>query len=457
MDRVLDTLSSYTVALQYEDLARELVHHVKRRLIDTLGCAIGCYDSEPPQIARAHALEVHASPGATVLGTKHRTAPEHAAFANGVMARYFDFNDTSIAGNAGHPSDNIMPILATAEYGQRDVRGTLAAIVAAYEAHAALGRACKTLRANGWENAVYVGLATAAGAAKALGLDKEKTAHAIALTAVANAPMMQTRVGHLSMWKGCTSPNAARNGVFAALMARRGMTGPLEAFEGPRGFKKQLGTVLELPPMGGAGVPFAVAYDKYKSFPADYEAQSSLGPALALHKRLGGRLQDIQKIEIETYDHAIVISADNPAKWRPDNRETADHSLPYVFAVGLARGTLWLDDFELERIRDPGVRALMQKIEVRATPECNRDWPEAYPFRVTVTLSSGETMVEEAKYSKGHPKNPLSDAEIEEKFRRLAQPVLGERRSAAALARMWEVEKLASVSELLSLFELPQA
>ena len=116
MDGVLNFLSNYGYALNYADLSDSLVHQVKRRMIDTLGCAMGCYDMEPPRMARAHALEAVSTPGSTVLGTRHKTTPELAAFANGVMVRYLDFNDTSMSGNAGHPSDNIPAVLAAAEY-----------------------------------------------------------------------------------------------------------------------------------------------------------------------------------------------------------------------------------------------------------------------------------------------------------------------------------------------------
>jgi len=456
MDGVLNFLSNYGYALNYADLSDSLVHQVKRRMIDTLGCAMGCYDMEPPRMARAHALEAVSTPGSTVLGTRHKTTPELAAFANGVMVRYLDFNDTSMSGNAGHPSDNIPAVLAAAEYAGATVQTAIAGIVIAYEVQGRFGDACKDLRARGWDSAIFVGVSAAAGAAKALGLNKDQTAYALALAAVPYAAMGQTRVGHLSMWKGCTAPNSARNGTFAALLARRGMTGPLEAFDGTRGFKKQLGTTLKLAAFGGAGVPYTIETDKFKYYPCDYEAQCAFTPILELHAALHGNIDDIDKVEIETYDHAIKISADTPDKWSPQNRETADHSIPYVAAVGLARGKLWLEDFEEERIREPRIHALMQKIQVRATDACNRDWPEAYPFRITVTTKSGHQHLREIRYAKGHPKNPMSDKDIEAKFLRLTEPVMGQDRARNALDRLWHLDEMKTVNEILEPFALDQ-
>lgn len=373
------------------------------------------------------------------------------------MARYLDFNDTSMTGSGGHPSDNIMGVLAAAEYAGADMQTAIASIVIAYEVQGRFGAACNDLRANGWDNAVLMVLGATTGASKAMGLNKEQTANAIALAAVANGAMGQTRVGQLSMWKGCTAPNAARNAVFSVIMARRGLTGPEEAFEGPRGYKKQLGTSLQLQlaNFGGNGQAFTIETDKYKYFPCDYEVQCAVTPALELYKLLKGRLDEIESIDIETYAFAVGVAADTLAKWNPTTRETADHSLPYVMAVALTKGTVWLDDFEEERIRDPKLRVLMQKIRVRATEECNRIWPEAYPFRITVTTKSGEKHCREIKYAKGHPKNPMSDQELEAKFRRLAEPVMGKAQASKALSQLWRLEDMESVRELLALFALP--
>ena len=455
MDPVLNFLSDYAVSLNYQKLPKSVVHEVKRRIIDTLGCAMGCYYMDPPKLARTHALEAVSTPGSTVLGTRHRSTAELAAFANGVMARYLDFNDTTAKG--GHPSDNIMPVLAAAEYAGADMQTTIAGIVIAYEVQDRFGAVSRALRVNGWDNAIYVVIASALGAAKVMGLNKEQMAHALSLAALPNAPMNQTRVGHLSMWKGCSAPNGARNGIFAAMMARLGITGPGEPFDGPRGFKKQLGAPFDLPAFGGDGEPFSIESDKLKTYPCDYEAQCSITPALELHKPLEGKLDEIARIEIETYDNAVYVAADTRDKWNPTNRETADHSIPYVVAVAMSQGTFWMNDFDDERVRDPKIHALMQKIEVRATEEFNKAWPEAYPFRVTVTMKSGEKHVTEVRYAKGHPKNPLSDQEVEAKFRRLVEPIMMRPRIDQALKRLWGLEDMKGPQEIFPLFELETA
>ena len=454
MDSILEFLSEYGVSLSYDRISERTVHEVKRRVIDTLGCAMGSYHMRPPQIARAHALEAISGSGATVLGTRHQTTPELAAFANGVMARYSDFNDMSVGRKAGHPSDNIPAVFAAAEHAGADMQSAITGIVFAYEVQDRFGDACEPVIDRGWDYVIYTNFAAAAGAGRAMGLTKEQLANALALAVVPNGPMFQTRVGQLSMWKGCAAANAARNGLFAALLARRGLTGPEQAFEGACGFNKLYGVTVELPRFGGGAIPFTVEQSRFKAYPCDYEAQCCVTPAAALHRVLKGGIEKVRKIEIETYEHGVQCSADTRDKWNPTTRETADHSLPYVAAVALSRGTVWVDDFTEERIRDPKIHALMQKIEVRAIEEFNRAWPEAYPFRMTVTMASGRQHVEEVYYAKGHPKNPMTDQEIEAKFRRLAEPVMGATAAGKALSRLWQLDQMQSLHELWSLFAL---
>ena len=457
MDRTLEALSDYAMSVTYDKLSKKTVHEVKRRVIDTLGCAMGSYHRTPPEIARAYAMEVTATPGSTILGTRHQSAPELAAFANGVMARYSDFNDMSVGRKAGHPSDNIPAVLAAAEYAGADMHLAIVGIILAYEIQDRLGDVGSEVVDRGWDYVLFGSLSSAAGTGKAMGLNKEQMANALALAAIPNGGLFQTRVGQLSMWKGCAAANATRNGLFAALLARRGLTGPDQAFEGACGFKKQYGLTLQLPAFGGGSVPYILEETRFKNYPCDYEAQCCVTPAVALHKALKGNMSEIVEIDIETYTHGMQASADTPEKWNPTTRETADHSLPYVVAVVLCRGSLSVEDFSDERIRDPKIHAVMQKIKVRATEEFDRAWPEAYPFRITVTTKSGQKHVQEVFYAKGHPKNPMSDQEIEAKFRNQAVPLMGEAAADRALSALWHLEDMKKVQEVFAPFVMDAA
>ncbi len=448
MDGILHYVSDYAVGLRYEALPASVIHQVKRCLVDAVGCALGAGDAEPVRIASDYALTVSADPGATVLGTRYRTSAELAAFANGVMVRYLDYNDTGSGGDAGHPSDSIAAVLAAAEVAAADLRTLVCAVVIAYEVHGRFA-AAGLLKARGWDPVTWIALASAAGSAKALGLPGECMANALALTITSNIAMRQIRHGALSMWKGAASGYAAGSGLFAAILASRGMTGPHQAFEGKFGLQDLVTGAFELDAFGGDGRSYKIEDAKFKVFPADYECQCAVHPALELRAALDGKTDSIERVIVDTYHSAVLIAADSADKWHPATRETADHSLPFILAVVLLRGGLWLDDFSEENIKNFEIQKLMQKIEVRENPEFTRAYPEANCFRIELITRSGQRHVREIRYAKGHPKDPLSDAEIAAKFRRLAAPVMAQVQIDSVLERLWHLEEAGSVRELM--------
>jgi 2-methylcitrate dehydratase len=196
-----------------------------------------------------------------------------------------------------------------------------------------------------------------------------------------------------------------------------------------------------------------VEVSKLKFYPTDYECQTAANPAVELHQLLKGRIQEIEKVVIYGYAFAINVAV-GKEKWDPKTRETADHSLPYVVATALIKGGVFQDDFEEKNFRDPERLALMKKIEAYEDPEYTKDYPESYRFRIEVTLKSGEKLMRDVRYGKGHPKNPLTDLEVETKFRNLCQNILIARQIDQALETLWRFESIKTISEIYSLFEL---
>ncbi len=229
--------AAYATSLRFVDLPADVVHEVKRRVIDSLGCALGAWSAEPAMIARRVASGFSATRGATLWGTRHIAPPDWAAFANGVLVRYLDYNDTYLSKEPAHPSDNIPAAIAVAESAGSSGADLIAAIVAAYEVQCRLCDA-RSIRAIGWDHVTYGCFSTAVAASKLMKLDVERTRHAIGIAGVSSAALRQTRVGELSHWKGCAFANAARQGIYAAMLAREGMTGPAPIFEGTMGFEK---------------------------------------------------------------------------------------------------------------------------------------------------------------------------------------------------------------------------
>jgi 2-methylcitrate dehydratase len=285
-----------------------------------------------------------------------------------------------------------------------------------------------------------------------MGLDAERTTHALGLAGVCNIATRQTRAGELSMWKGCAFANAARNGVFAALLAAEGMTGPAPIFEGEMGFMKLLTGPFELAQLGGKGQPFMITKTYIKFWPAEYHSQSAIDAALQLRPEVGD-VRNVTAIDIHTFDAAVDIIGKDPEKWRPKTRETADHSLPYCTAVALADGDVTLAQFDPGRFTDPGLLGLIAKVKIHRDAALSKRYPVGIPNRVTVTLQDGRQLVKEVEFPRGHAKNPMTDAEVEHKFRTLVELRYGKDRANRVLAACWELERVNSAGELIRLLD----
>ena len=439
-------LAEYAAGVAYEQLAPATIHEVKRRVLDSFGCAYGAYDSDVARIVRKVAGATEARPGATVFGTNHRAVPMLAAFANGAMVRYLDYNDTYLSREPAHPSDNIPACLAAAQVAHRGGRELIAAIALAYEVQC---RMCDSvsIRARGWDHVTYGCFSSALGAGLLLGLDVDRLEQAVNIAGVNAAAMRQTRVGQLSMWKGCAFANAARQGVFAALLAAEGMTGPDEIFEGPMGFFQQVSGPLELD-IEAWGPPSMITRTSIKFWPAEYHSQSAIDAALQLRGQLGDA-KAIQALRIFSFDAAVEIIGSEVEKWRPTSRETADHSMPYCVAVALLDGEVGLAQFEDERIAREDVRSLMDRITILRDPALTARYPEGIPNRLEVTLADGRVLEREVTYPRGHDHNPMTDDEVLTKFRSLARLRLPEAQVEALAERVWSLE----TEDLTALFE----
>lgn len=450
MPHLADKLAAYAASLQYEDLPPEVVHQARRLMIDTLGCAIGGYNSEPVRIAREYAATVTSTQPATILCSGEQSSADLAAFANGAMIRYLDFNDGYTGREAGHPSDSIAALLSAAELGHANGRELIVAIVIAYEMFC---RMCDTInfKPMGFDHVTIGAMASVIGVARLLKLPVEKITHALNLTVAANIALYQTRIGNVSMWKGCAYANSSRNAIFAAQMAARGMTGPSPVFEGRGGyFKAVTHGPVELAPFGGNGQSFRIMDCLIKRYPLGQYSQSVVQAALEA-RALVKDVNEIESIHVRTLHTAIEMMAGDIDKWRPANRETADHSMPYVTGVALKYGRIDVEYFDGPYLHDEALLELVSRIKCEVSAEANKREPEAMLCDLTMTLRDGTRHDIRVEYHRGHPRNPMPDAEIEEKFRELAGDQMPAAQCDALLKQLWELDKLDDMGKLFAL------
>ncbi len=445
-------LAEYASNLEFSQLDETTVHEVRRRMIDSLACALGAYRAGAANVGRRLAARVTAEPGASYLGGGRKTSPDLAAFVNGILFRYLDYNDTYLSLEPAHPSDNFAAVLAAAEVADRGGRELITAAVLAYEIQCRLCDAA-SIRVRGWDHVSYGAFSTAAAAAKLLGQPAERITQALNLAGTPNLALRQTRAGELSEWKGCAFANAARNGVFAALLAAEGLTGPAPIFEGEMGFFKQAAGEFDLPVLGGldGNVDFMIKRTSIKFWPAEYHSQSAIHAALELRRKIDD-LSKIASIDIYSFDVAVDIIGKDPEKWRPRTRETADHSLPYCTAVALSDGDVTLRSFDEERLNDESLLQLVSKIKVHRDDRLTARYPHGIPNRVVVTLTDGEQLTAENEFPRGHDQNPMTDDEVTAKFQRMADGLLDSAAQRRVLEMCWTLEKLQNVSQLLTQF-----
>ena len=293
-----ERLAAYADSLSYDDLDTATIERVKTQVIDTIGCGIGAFDERPVGICRDVALA--AGGNATVIGTDRRTTPDLASFANGAAFRYFDFNDTYVGRFAVHPSDQIAACLAVAEAERASAQELITAIVLAYEVNCRLVDALE-IQARGWDPPVMSLPAVALAAGKLMKLGPDRLTQAVNLAVNDHIPLAQTRVQTLSDWKGFADAEAARNAVFATLLARRGLTGPAPIFEGQSGFFQQVSGPAKVDPdtFGRRGVPFLIHRCALKPYPAVIYTQTAIVAGIEVAREVKS-LDRIAAIEIAT-------------------------------------------------------------------------------------------------------------------------------------------------------------
>lgn len=450
-----ERLADYAAQLTFRTLPEAVVHEVKRRLLDSLACAFGAWSAPPCRITRTLAASVPLKQGATIWGTFSRTTPELAAFANGALVRYLDYNDTYLSKEPAHPSDNIPACLAVAECLHASGPRFIEAVVLAYEIQCRLCDAA-ALRPRGWDHVTYGAFSTVLSTAKLMRLSRAKTIHAINLAGITSGALRQTRIGEVSFWKACAFANAARNGIFAALAAREGMTGPQAMFEGEKGFMQVISGPLALPALGGEpGVPFRIGDTYIKAYPVEYHAQSAVEAAIDIRRQIlaaRGRFDPevVQSIVVGSFDVAIEIIGRDPEKWHPQTRETADHSLPFCVATALVHGTVTPRSFSPARLKNQSLHDLMQKVRVVEVKEFSDRYPQIMPARVQVIMNDGAVFDAQVDVASGHPRRPMTDDAVEAKFHALTKDRMNRTEAARMLRTIWNVERLDDMKKLVA-------
>jgi 2-methylcitrate dehydratase len=436
-------IAEFAVNLKYGDLPDEVIQEVKRYLYDSIGCAYGSMHTRDVNAILEIYREIGGADESTVIGFGDKMPAVNTALINSLMIRALDFNDIYWKEDPSHPSDIIPAALSTAEKMNSSMKDVITAIVLAYEFEQRLCLFAKPgVRERKWHHATLTQFVSPIVAGKILGLSVDQIVNAIGINGCHNHTIGCPTAGVLTMMKNMVDPMAVQNGVFAALMAEKGYSGTEKVFEGKEGFmdtfigwdaKEETVNPRDMEGRDGIsswewdvdalvenlGKDFKILECSMKAFPT--EALTHTHISCALKGMINNNLDytDIKEIKVTAFAQAYDILFD-PAKYRPKSRETADHSLPYCIAVAIVDKKITTESFSDEKLNDPRIFEIIDKIKGEPSLEFEKMFPAKQPSKVVITTNDGKEYSEYLEYPKGDPRVPMTMEDLENKFNSLA-------------------------------------
>ncbi|ALX50697.1 MmgE/PrpD family protein [Lentibacillus amyloliquefaciens] len=419
---MVEQLAEWVHNADWTKLSDEAKEALKGRVLDSIGVAIGALNGEPVKNIRQMTEDLGGESVVTLIGGG-KTTPDYAAFFNGAAVRYLDFNDSYLAKEeTGHPSDNIAPVLAAAEYADTSGKDFLLALAIAYQIQCRLSDIAP-VRKHGFDHTVQGAYGAAAGAARAMGLNNSQIANAIAIAATGYNSLRVTRTGELSNWKGLAYPNTAMGAVHASMLAKYGITGPREVFEGNKGL------------MDSIAGEFTIDWETedlervtdtiIKRFNAEIHSQSSIEGLLELRDRENIKPKDIKEIRLTTFDVAynIIGGGEEGGKKLIRYKEEADHSLPYMLAAAYLDGQVMPEQYDPDRIVREDIQELLQKVDIRPDDSYSSRFPDEMACRIELETNDGQIFEVEKRDYQGFKTQPASWDVLMEKYNGLTRDI----------------------------------
>jgi len=418
-------IAEFAVNIKYDDLPENVVHEVKRYLYDSIGCAYGGYHTKDVNILRDIYKEMAGKGEATLIGFGDKIPAVNATLVNSLMIRALDFNDIYWKEDPSHPSDLIPAALATGELVGASMKDVIVAIVLAYEFEQRLCEfAVPGVRERKWHHATLTQFVSPIVAGKPLGLTVDQMVNAIGINGAHNHTIGCPTAGKLTMMKNTVDPLAVQSGMFAALMAKHGYSGTEAVFEGKEGLMDVFGPNWnESKLLGDLGKRYKILDCSMKAFPTEALTHTHITATLKAVKGNNISYDQIEQVTVTTIARACDILFD-PHKYRPESRETADHSLPYCIAAALVDHQITTASFSEEKMKDKRIWEVIDKIKGEASLEFEKMFPAKQPSKVVVKTKDGKEYSEYLEYPKGDPREPMTIEDIEAKFNALSAKLL---------------------------------
>jgi 2-methylcitrate dehydratase len=448
-ETLVQKLARWIVSFEPERIPPQVRAQAKLLLLDSLGCAVAAQKEHAFAAALAAVEEIGGKPECTVIGQRERVSLPNAVLLNGILIRALDLNDLYVGPRQqGHPSDNLAVALAFAESQDTNGEALLAAAVMGYELYGRLQDLADP--SNPWDHVTVSSLVAPAMAGFLLKWKPEQLGHALALSAAHGNTVSAVRFGQLSSAKNLANALVAHNGTIAVLLAKQGLTGPPEILEGPRGLARAVFSNADLSPLvAPVNDSFHLMNVSIKAYPCIGTAQTAVAAALQARSLLGDP-KEIESITVRMANIPFVKhQLEDAERRRPRTRETADHSFPYLITLALLEGDVSVEGFKKERWTDPAITAFMERMTLVADESLNIHTPGTFPCVLELTTRSGARHTIEMIHAPGSAKNPMSKAQVEDKFRHRCGANLSVAQQEKTIEQIDNLERLDSVAALM--------
>jgi 2-methylcitrate dehydratase PrpD len=433
-------LIAFVQELNYASLPSEVIVHARHCVLDLLGVAISGSRTDMALVSTRFALKHFAQGDATLIGSTLRLNEAGATWVNGICASALDLDDGHRRA-AGHPGAAVIPTaLAVAETAGASGRDFLTAVVVGYEVGIRASVAMRPdFRAGRYSTGIWGGFGSVAAAGKLLGFDQRAFQNALGAVGFHGPSPAGGAFMHESMVKE-TIGWAGVSGCSSAFLALEGFTGPEDVLD--RSGRYDIAKLT-----GDLGQHYAVQETYFKPYASCRWSHPAVDGALQLVQEEGLQLDEIEEIHVAGFQPATML-----VDYTPATAVAAQYSLPFSVSLALSRGRIGPKELSEANLRDPELLELAQRVVVSVDPELDRQFPEKTATRVTFYTGRGD-LTTTVEYPKGDPANPLSDAELAEKFCWLTVDVLGEERSRQlkeAVDHIQEMENLRHLTQWLT-------
>jgi 2-methylcitrate dehydratase PrpD len=436
---VTRTLARYVVNSRFADIPEAVKHEAVRSVVNWLGCAVGACRHEAVECALT-ALSPFAGPKqATVLGREDKTDILNAALLNGISSHVFDFDDTHLK-TIIHPAGPVASaIFALAEYQPVTGAELLHAFILGVEVECRIGNAVVPNHYDvGWHITGTAGVfGSAAACGKLLGLDEQRMVWALGIAGTQSSGFREMFGSHC---KSFHPGRAAQNGLMSALLAKANFTSSNQVIEAKRGFANVMSTKQDYAQITeGLGKTFEVSLNSYKPFACGIVIHPSIDACVQLKREHGLTGAEVEKVEVIVAPLVLELTGKRAPQVGLEGKFSVFHSC----AVALIDGAAGEKQYSDERVRDPKVISLRDRVEAVIEPRMRDD--EA---RVRLTLKGGRLVEKYVERAIGSLERPLTNADLEAKFHVLADDILGAEHASHLLALAWEIEGLKDAAEI---------